>query len=488
MKAYLIARVSTEDQIDALSAQVHRLVDYANRYNLDYELIKFQESAYKGNRDEFNTILRRILKVEGLVTLVFDKIDRYTRDSSTKEVRLIQDLYEKGRLELHFVSDNLVITEKSPATDLMRLGLGILLGRYYSDAIRDNVIRRFEQMRRDGLWTGKAPFGYINTVLPDGRKWIEAHPHNANIVRAIYEQYGSGVSSLKLVRQYVKNEYGVGISNAQLDRILHNPFYKGIMRVSGKLYPHNYEIVISEKLNDQVNAVRQGYKIKPTIYAGLPFVYRGLIDCAECGCRITFEQKKKKYVYGHCTQTRGKHGASYVSEDILTKQFKTNISNIAIPERAYREVSKKLKELHETDKQQKTHKLLSLTKEIHKYETRLERMYEDRLDGSISSELYDKKFKEFTNAKQVLENSRDKFEFIAKDAYTSIDHLLRLSRNAPKLFELGKIEQKRQLIKMTHSNLELNGKELRWKYKRPFEMMALCNETSNWLGRRDSNP
>lgn len=363
----------------------------------------------------------------------------------------------------------------------LRLGLGILPGRYYSDAIRDNVIRRFEQMRRDGLWTGKAPFGYINIVMPDGRKWIETHPHNANIVRSIYEQYASAVSSLKLVRQYINDEYGVSVSNAQLDRILHNPFYKGIMRVSGKLYPHNYEIVISEKLYDQVAAVRHGYKIKSTIYAGLPYTYRGLVTCAECGCRITFEQKKKKYVYGHCTQTRGKHGASYVSEDIFTKQFITNIRNIAIPEQAYFEVSKKLKELHDTDIKQKTQKLLSLTTEIRKYESRLERMYEDRLDGSISTELYDKKFKEFTSAKQILENSRDKFELIAKDTFTSIDHLLKLSRNAPRLFELGKIEQKRQLIKMTHSNLELNGKELRWKYKRPFEMMALCNETSNWL-------
>ena len=31
--------------------------------------------------------------------------------------------------------------------------------------------------------------------------------------------------------------------------------------------------------------------------------------CADCGCMITPEKKKGKYVYYHCTQYKGKHNA-----------------------------------------------------------------------------------------------------------------------------------------------------------------------------------
>ena len=47
MKAYLIARVSTLDQSDALPGQIYRLTDYANRkdFDFDFELFEIRESA-----------------------------------------------------------------------------------------------------------------------------------------------------------------------------------------------------------------------------------------------------------------------------------------------------------------------------------------------------------------------------------------------------------------------------------------------------------
>ncbi len=487
MNAYLIARVSTEDQVDALPAQTQRLLGYAERHNLQYELIEFQESAYKGNRDEFKVILEKIVATNHLVAVVFDKIDRYTRDSSAEEVRIIQKLYKSGRIELHFVSDNLVIKQNSPATDLMRLGLGILLGQYYSDAISDNVKRRFEQKLRDGECIGKAPYGYINVVKPDGNKWVEISTYDAKVVRSIYEWYSSGVSSFRLVSKKIGEEYGLSIGQSKVELILKNPFYKGEMRIKGQLYPHNYDRIISEKLFEQSKSVRDGYNVKPAIYAGLPYPYRGLISCADCGCRITFEKKKSKYVYGHCTQTKGKHGAMYVPEAKFTEQLAAIVKSMAIPEHAYVEVSEALKKSADLDEQTRAQNLSLIEAEILKYDKRIERVYQDSIDDKIPEYWYNKKYAEFTEAKQVLKNSRKKFELMSKDGLSAINHLLRLSMNAPRLFENGRIEQKRALIKMIHTNLELVGAELRWKLKKPYDCMAFCNVSGNWLRGLDSN-
>ncbi|HXR50147.1 MAG TPA: recombinase family protein, partial [Verrucomicrobiae bacterium] len=160
MKAYLLARVSTDDQKDALPAQTFRLVEYAKRRGYKYQLAELRESAYKGNRDSFKVVVEEIKACKEPAIVVFDKIDRYTRDSSSEEVRTLQTLYRSGKIELHFPSDNLFIHKDSPATDLLRLGMGIVVAQYYSDAISDNVKRRFEQKLRDGEWIGMAPVGY----------------------------------------------------------------------------------------------------------------------------------------------------------------------------------------------------------------------------------------------------------------------------------------------------------------------------------------
>lgn len=138
MKAFLLARVSTDDQKDALPAQVFRLTEYAKRRGYDFEIFELRESAYKGNRDNFKTVVDSIRQCAEQSVVVFDKIDRYTRDSSSEEVRTLQNLYRAGTIELHFPSDNLFIHKDSPATDLLRLGMGIVVAQYYSDAISDN--------------------------------------------------------------------------------------------------------------------------------------------------------------------------------------------------------------------------------------------------------------------------------------------------------------------------------------------------------------
>ena len=42
-------------------------------------------------------------------------------------------------------------------------------------------------------------------------------------------------------------------------------------------------------------------------------------------------------------------------------------------------------------------------------------------------------------------------------------------------------EQKRSMINMTLSNLRLDGDQLRWEYKKPFDTMAFCVNNSTLL-------
>ena len=487
MKAHLLARVSTDDQKDALPAQTYRLTEYAKRRGYIYELFELRESAYKSNRAEFSTIVAGIKSLNEPSIVVFDKIDRYTRDSSSGEVRTLDALRKSGKIEIHFPSDNLYIHKDSPATDLLRLGMGIVVAQYYSDAISDNVKRRFEQKLRDGEWIGKAPVGYRNNVLPNGKKWVEPDPATSEAVIEAFRMYASGTSSLREIASKWRKEYALTVGSSKIDQTLQNPFYYGEMSVKGVNYPHKYLPLIDRSLFEDVRNVSKGYKVKKHRWGGLPYAYRGLISCAECGCRITFEKKKGQYIYGHCTRTKYKHPAKYVSEDAMTAQLMKTLSDIEIPEHAYEEVSEALKQAHNDKKKMLLTTQSNLDTQIANYQSRVEKVYEDYLDEKIPEDLYKRKFDEYRDKQRILKERREKIELIDDEYYLSAAHLLRLARDAPKLFKVGNIEQKRTIISLVHSNLLLDQDQLRWEYKKPFNTMALCNKNAKWLPGLDSN-
>lgn len=156
MKAILIARISTEEQKDAgnsLPAQVMRLQNYCRNRNLEImETYSFDESAYSSDRSEFDRIIDLILSQKEKIAVCCDKVDRLSRNIFDKRVPILYERALNDQLELHFVSDGQVITNRISAAEKFQFGISLGLAKYYSDAISDNVKRANEQkLRVNGL-------------------------------------------------------------------------------------------------------------------------------------------------------------------------------------------------------------------------------------------------------------------------------------------------------------------------------------------------
>lgn len=130
MKAVILARVSTDEQKEgsSLPAQQDRLESYVAKNDklvLDKKFI-FDESAYKEHRKEFDKIIQYILAQKETVALCCDKVDRLSRDFLIGLPDL-ERLRRDGKIELHFPSDNLVLHQNSPATDLFHFNIAVSL-------------------------------------------------------------------------------------------------------------------------------------------------------------------------------------------------------------------------------------------------------------------------------------------------------------------------------------------------------------------------
>ncbi len=91
-----------------------------------------------------------------------DTIDRVQR--SFKESVVLEELRRQGKVEIHFLRENLLLNQNSNSADLLRWDMGVMFARSYVLQLSDNVKRSKEQSVRNGNWIGLAPLD-ISTFL-----------------------------------------------------------------------------------------------------------------------------------------------------------------------------------------------------------------------------------------------------------------------------------------------------------------------------------
>ena len=459
MKAILLARVSSKEQEEGQSipAQERRLREYAERKGLVVdEIFKITESSTKDTRREFEKILERIRKSRETIALVADTIDRVQR--SFKESVVLDNLRKDGKVEIHFMREGLILNLKSNSSDILRWDMGVMFARSYVLQLSDNVKRSKEESLKKGICIGKAPLGYLRAIDEKGDKTIIPDPSTKSFVQEMFFQYSNGNHSLQSLTILMK-DLGLRTSNgnpivkSQIESMLKNPFYAGVMSTKQGQFPHHYEKLVSQDQFQHVQKILTGYHKKPFQALSRPFVLRGLVTCAQCGCIISPEIKKGKYVYYSCTNAKGNCSRHYVREEVLLAQLTPFFDTIALPDESIRAITEYLKEIHQSEQKFFQEEQSLLRKELDKVQNRLSRMYDDKLDGVIDDELYQQKFKEMKARQQEITSKMQKHVKADEAFYITANTVLNLASRARELFESSEVEEKKATSQFRVSEL-----------------------------------
>ncbi len=474
MKAIIIARVSTEEQKEAnnsLPAQTHRMEVYCLRKGFEvFKKYSFDESAYKINRDDFDQILDFVIDQKETVAVCFDKVDRLSRNIFDKRISMLYEKALKDEIELHFVSDGQVITSHLSATEKFAFSMSLGLAKYYSDAISDNVKRAQEQMLRMGVYPTKPPRGYMRVEIVKGKKEIVVDEFNSRIVQKAYELYASKAFSLESLRLKLNEDYRVDWSKGFLNKVLKDHFYYGVMTWNKKQYPHKYKQLITKELFDQVQQFRADFCKKPFKYGGKPYIYRGLLRCGDCGLSITPE-KHRGHVYYHCTQFNGKHGAEWLREEDITEQIGNAFKKMQLPQDVVNKIVDTLKTNHESKSEFRDEQYKKLTEEHELYAKRIERIYMDKVDGSITAEEHAKYHQLFRNQLADIDGRIEMLQNAEDNYYITAKYVLDLANHAYDLFKSSEVEERRQLMRLVLSNTRIEGKKVLFQAQKPFDMI-----------------
>lgn len=491
MKAIILARVSTKEQREeghSIPSQVRRLTEYAQKRQLTiYKTFQITESSCLDTRKEFDKVIALIKYSKEPMALITDTVDRLQR--GFRESVILEDFRKSGKIEIHFYRENLVLNQNSNSSELTRWDMGVMIARSYVLQISDNVKRSIEQKLRNGEWIGKAPIGYINTVDEEGNKTIIPDPERAHYIPKIFEMYASGNHSMKIIAREMKK---LGLTNStplkkpvstsQIEQILKNPFYYGQMRVKEKLYQHHYEPLVSLYLFNKAQEVAKSWNKKPFHYASKPAIFRGIIKCAECGCMISPEIKKGKYVYYSCSNYHDIHKKRiYVKEEELLKPVYEALKSIKVPDDILKWLTQKLKKIHENKNRFHQENFKKLQKDYNLLEERISKMYDDKLDGFIPIEQYQKKLKEYKEKQRDILIQMEEHNKADENFYITASQVLDLSNRALEIFESSEVKEKRALINLLLQNSLLSERKLLFSLRSPFYMIAKCGQIKDWL-------
>ncbi len=480
--AVLYARVSSKDQERegfSIPAQQRLLREYAERNGmLIVEEYIDVETAKRAGRTAFDKMVAWLRSNRGSCnTILVEKTDRLYRN--LKDYVLLDEVNP----EIHFVKEGEVISEDSRSAQKFIHGIRVLMAKNYVDNLSEEVTKGMMEKARSGLWPSRAPLGYRNVQAEDGKRIMIPDPERAPLVRAMFEWVARGDRSLSQATQRA-NEAGLRmrksgrkVGKATVHRILHNPLYCGDVVWQGELTPGLHTPIVSRDLWDRVQEAlddrNRNQRGKSRIHE---FAFSGLMSCAHCGCALSGQIQKERYIYYHCTGFKGDCGEPYVREEAIAEHFARQIRRLQLPEHVRAWLKEGLRTSQAAQARYHADSVARLEAECAKLQNRIQQAYLDKLDGAIDSAFFEQVSETWRAEQRDLRHQIAKHEQADASCLEQGLALLELGQKAAELFDVADQRERRELLNFLVSNSTWGDGELKIEWRKPYSFLAEFTE------------
>ena len=483
MKCVLYARVSSKEQERegfSIPSQQKLLREYARENSLKvmHEYVDV-ETAKTTGRTGYGEMLTYVGEPRhDCRVILVEKTDRLYRNIKDW---VTLDEYD---VEVHFVKENFVFSKDSRSSEKFLHGIKVLMAKNYIDNLSEEVKKGLLEKAEQGEWPHRAPVGYVNNRETHR---IEPDPEKGPFVARLFEWYATGSYSLDRLSRLAK-ESGLFSRNSQVinkagvRRILMNPIYYGEFVWKEKRYMGSHEPLITKRLYDQAQAVLTRGNRSTQTKRG--FAFAGLVKCGQCGCAMTPEIKKGKYIYYHCTQYRGSCDNVYVREERLAELLSNVVKQVQIGDDAVNDIERALVESQKDKADYHTSSVESLQRRYRNVQSLLDRAYEDRLGGRISEDFWRRKSATWEDELIDTRLKIKAHESANLNYYQIGSEILELANSAYGMFLRQDRQEQRQLLDTLLSNCTFYRGTLCPTYNKPFDILAKGAQMQSMRGTR----
>ncbi len=472
----IYARVSSREQEEegySIEAQLKALRKYAekNGFIVVSEYVDIQTAKEQG-RKNFESMVRDLRRLKNCRTVLVEKMDRLSRNQEDFS------LLKKMETEIHFVKSGTVYSKDAKAQVKFHQNIELATSIYYSDNLREEVIKGMREKAEQGFYPGHAPYGYRNNRETRN---IEPHPAKAPIVRRAYELYAEGTYTLNTLRKELRKEFDKPPVRGRLHHILKDTTYIGLFPWRGETYQGKYVSLVSVQLYDAVQAVFSN-RNRPK-YRTQDIAFRGLMTCKHCGCAMTGERVKHKYVYYRCTGFRGKCPTPRFREADVANILGEVLRDIQIPEEVAASLGDSLVRDQERIRAEAAARKARLEKEAAVVQRRMDQAYKDKLDEKIAEDFWKRQMEQLQNEDLRIRGAISALKEPATQKLLSVARTFELAQKAHSMYLKQNPTEQAELLKLVLLNCAVDAASIYPEYKMPFDIIARRVKNQEWSGR-----
>jgi DNA invertase Pin-like site-specific DNA recombinase len=471
--AYIrVSTVKQGEQGSSLQEQRNAIEAYARRQELRIGAwFEETETAASQGRKAFNKMLAE-LERGSASGVIIHKIDRSARN--LRDWARLGELMDRG-VDVRFVHDNLDLSTRGGR---LSADIQAVVAADFVRNLREEVKKGRYGRLKQGFYPLPAPLGYQNC---GSAKRKEIDPVKGPLVQAAFETYGTGNYSIQslateMAVRGLTTGAGAPLPVSHIGRILHNPFYMGLMRLrtTGEVFQGNHAPLVSPGLFNRVQAILSG-RLYPRTQIH-QFRFRRFMRCAGCGRSLTGE-RQKGHVYYRC-HSFACRGTS-VSQKSTEETVLNALQQLCLDERDVRDFRDLLEEQSTSDRDRTLTRAATAKRDLGLVEERLQRLTDALLDGMIDKEMYEAR-KEALLARRL--ELRDALQNApALTSSTALAERFELAFAAFQTYEIGNELEKRDLLRSLGSNLLVRGKNVEFPMHSPFsELRAWATQNGRW--------
>ncbi len=487
-------------------------------------IFKIVESgSVHDSRKQFLGILEEIGADHRISEIVFSHQSRSGRNQ--KSARLLEDFVDKGKT-LHFARDNRKLTNKFELGEYLSWVVENAKNASYIDELRKNVWSGMVGRMEDGLYPGKAPFGYKN-FRPEvsARSIFVFKEDEAHYMRRAFELMLTGRFSVQQLSKELGREFLHLARRPSYNRLFHllrNPFYYGEFEWSGikcKGNPDFHPALISFDLWKAVQVVLNGGKRRKG--SKKDFQYLGLIRCGgrilddtgkettqECNYGVTAEEKRKpmkdgstkSHYYYHCSNTwrpcsqreksfvtlSGRKRVNYTEQEIELL-FEAVFRPMNFSDEAVQWMQSVLRQQHAEKSGDHKQQIAALSRRYEMLQSYINRAYEDKINGELTSVEWKEKHERWKAEREEIKEKINSLDS-EKDGYIENGVLLiELAKRTESTYKSASPETKKRLVQIVSSNHVLRNGTIEFTYRKPFDLIVESGGSEVWWPLRESN-
>ncbi len=275
--------------------------------------VELGESAKTSDRTEFTKAINYCTAKKGRIGIfLVYKLDRFSRKA--EDHLTVRAVLNKVGTALRSVTEPINETATGRLMETVIAGFAEFDNNVRTERTRGGMIQRV----REGYWVWTPPLGYYKPMR--GKKTnIVPDPVKAPLVRAGFEEYAKGGRTYKALaafwtRQGLRTRRGKPIKHQEVQKMLINPVYCGVIKAFGGEWAGGFEPIVPRQLFLACQ-VKPGYSSwsKRRTAENPTFPLRKFVVCSECGTPLsgsaTRGYKGKKYPYYHhskkgCSKSR----------------------------------------------------------------------------------------------------------------------------------------------------------------------------------------